>query len=287
MDRGRRDGEDCRVGDVIDGWTVDAYQPDRRLRLSADLKLPGRGWLEFEVTPLDGGRRSRIRQTATFDPRGVLGRLYWYAVLPFHALIFRGLLRQIARRATRAVPPPEVDVLIHRSIVSGSAADVFRWHERPDALLALLPSRRWVRIESRTGGLQTGERTAFSVGVGPLSVLWEARHYGYVPDEQFCDEQVRGPFAVWRHTHRVEPIGTDQCMYEDRVEYAVHGGAVVRRFTRPLLRHLLTRMFARRHRIVRDVFADARDARLRARYRRIGPPAGRAGRFAQPVTPPA
>jgi uncharacterized protein YbjT (DUF2867 family) len=100
MHRGRRDPDVCEVGDVIDTWTVDSYEPDRRLRLSADLKLPGRGWLEFEVTPLDGGR-SLIRQTATFDPRGVLGYAYWYAVYPVHALMFRGLLRRIAQRAER------------------------------------------------------------------------------------------------------------------------------------------------------------------------------------------
>jgi len=101
MGRGRLDPENCAVSDVIDGWTVEAYEPDRRLRLSADLKLPGRGWLEFEVSPLEGGKRSTIRQTATFDPRGVLGRAYWYAIAPFHALIFRGLLRRIAQRADR------------------------------------------------------------------------------------------------------------------------------------------------------------------------------------------
>ena len=85
MGRGRRDPDACVVGDAIDGWTVEAYEPDRRLRLSADLKLPGRGWLEFEVTPLDDGTASTIRQTATFDPRGLLGRAYWYAILPIHA----------------------------------------------------------------------------------------------------------------------------------------------------------------------------------------------------------
>jgi uncharacterized protein YbjT (DUF2867 family) len=105
MTRGRRDLEHCEVGDVIDGWTVEAYEPDRLMRLSADMKLPGRGWLEFEVLRIDGGRRSRIRQTATFDPRGLLGRLYWIAVLPLHALIFRGLLRHIARRAERGDDP--------------------------------------------------------------------------------------------------------------------------------------------------------------------------------------
>jgi len=101
MRRGRRDPEHCAVTDVIDGWTVDAYEPDRLLRLRADLKLPGRGWLEFQVTPLDDGRRSLIRQTATFDPRGLLGRAYWYVLLPAHEWIFSGLLREIARRAKR------------------------------------------------------------------------------------------------------------------------------------------------------------------------------------------
>jgi uncharacterized protein YbjT (DUF2867 family) len=100
MRRGRRDPDVCAVGEVIDAWTVDSYEPDRRLRLSADMKLPGRGWLEFEVTPVAGGR-SLIRQTATFDPRGVMGHVYWYAVYPFHAVMFRGLLRRIAQRAER------------------------------------------------------------------------------------------------------------------------------------------------------------------------------------------
>jgi hypothetical protein len=99
MPRGRRDAHACAVDDVIDGWRVEAYEPDRRLRLSSGLKLPGSGWLEFRVDPLDDGARSLIRQTATFDPRGVGGRLYWYSVLPLHAIVFRGLLRQITRRA--------------------------------------------------------------------------------------------------------------------------------------------------------------------------------------------
>jgi uncharacterized protein YbjT (DUF2867 family) len=101
MRRGRRDAEYCRPGDVIDGWTVDACEPDRRLRLTADLKMPGRGTLEFQVTPI-GRRQSEIRQTASFDPRGLLGHAYWLALLPLHGLMFRGLLRDIARRAEAA-----------------------------------------------------------------------------------------------------------------------------------------------------------------------------------------
>jgi uncharacterized protein YbjT (DUF2867 family) len=111
MPRHRRDPDACAVGDVIDGWRVEAYAPDRLLRLAAGLKLPGRGWLEFRVDPVGDGARSLIRQTASFDPRGVMGRLYWYGVLPLHAIIFRGLLRRIARRAVpAAASPPLVDL---------------------------------------------------------------------------------------------------------------------------------------------------------------------------------
>ena len=78
---------------------VEAYEPDSLLRLAAGLKLPGRGWLEFRVAPLDAGERSLIRQTATFDPRGLLGRAYWYVLLPVHEWMFGGLLKEIARRA--------------------------------------------------------------------------------------------------------------------------------------------------------------------------------------------
>jgi len=143
----------------------------------------------------------------------------------------------------------------HRSVVQGSADDVFRWHERPEALLDLLPSRRWMRIESRTGGVRDGGRVTFSFGAGPLRVLWEARHYGYIQGRQFCDEQVRGPFKIWRHTHRVEAIGADESLYEDCLEYATPGGPVVNCLTTPIVRRVLARMFERRHRIVRAHFA--------------------------------
>ena len=264
MTRGRRDAESCAVGDVIDGWTVEAYEPGRLLRLSADFKLPGRGWLEFEVTPV-GATRSRIRQTATFDPRGLLGRAYWYVSLPLHAVMFRGMLARIARRAVDSAASDTRGILTYRSLVTGRANDVFRWHERPEALLDLLPSRRFVRIDRQAGGLRDGGCVAFSIGTGPLRVRWEARHYGYILGERFCDEQTRGPFGIWRHTHRFVAVGTEQTLYEDRVEYAVRGGRLVARLAHPVVRHLLTRMFARRHQIVRAAFADARDAALRRR----------------------
>ncbi len=97
--RARRDAENLTVGDVLDWWRVEDYEPNRRLRLAAEMKVPGRAWLEFEVEPTNGG--SRIRQTAIFDPVGLAGLAYWYSLYPLHAVIFRGMLGQIASRAER------------------------------------------------------------------------------------------------------------------------------------------------------------------------------------------
>ncbi len=95
--RGRRDPDTLVPGDTLDFWRVEQVEPGRLLRLAAEMRLPGRAWLQFEVTPDDGG--SLIRQTALFDPVGVRGLLYWYALWPLHQLIFAGMLRNIVRAA--------------------------------------------------------------------------------------------------------------------------------------------------------------------------------------------
>lgn len=97
MRRGRRHPERLRVGDTLDCWRVEAIQPDQRLRLAAEMKLPGRAWLEFEVQP--DGDGARLRQTATFDPLGLWGLAYWYGVWPLHQLVFAGMLRALAQAA--------------------------------------------------------------------------------------------------------------------------------------------------------------------------------------------
>lgn len=97
MRRGRLHAETLRVGDTVDFWRVDAYEPEHRLRLVAEMKLPGRAWLEFQVTGDD--QSSTITQTAIYDPIGLMGRLYWYAVCPLHHFVFSGMLRNIAKAA--------------------------------------------------------------------------------------------------------------------------------------------------------------------------------------------
>lgn len=97
--RGRRDPAQLRPGDALDFWRVDAVEAARRLRLRAEMKLPGRAWLEFEITPKDSG--CELRQTAIFDPVGLAGLLYWWVLYPVHVVIFRGMLRRIATTAER------------------------------------------------------------------------------------------------------------------------------------------------------------------------------------------
>jgi uncharacterized protein YbjT (DUF2867 family) len=107
MRRGRPDPDQVRIGDTVDFWRVEAYESDVRLRLEAEMKLPGRAWLEFEVYAQDENT-STIRQTATFDPVGLVGLVYWYGIYPLHRLIFNGMLTAIARRARSAKAGPGI-----------------------------------------------------------------------------------------------------------------------------------------------------------------------------------
>jgi uncharacterized protein DUF2867 len=98
MRRGRPEGRPLRVGDTLDFWRVEIYEPDVRLRLAAEMKVPGRAWLEFSIAAT--ARGSLITETAVFDPMGLAGLLYWYLLVPAHAVVFGGMLKAIARRAT-------------------------------------------------------------------------------------------------------------------------------------------------------------------------------------------
>ena len=93
MRRGRRSSIEIFPGDALDFWRVLlADKAGKRLLLFAEMKLPGEAWLEFKID-----ENNMLIQTATFRPLGVLGRMYWYAVLPFHGFIFKGMMSEIAR----------------------------------------------------------------------------------------------------------------------------------------------------------------------------------------------
>jgi uncharacterized protein YbjT (DUF2867 family) len=95
MRRGRRDPEQLLPGDALDFWRVEVIENDSLLRLKAEMKLPGRAWLQFEVKRIDD-THSAIYSTAIYDPVGLMGLAYWYLLYPVHVLIFRGMLRKLA-----------------------------------------------------------------------------------------------------------------------------------------------------------------------------------------------
>ena len=95
LNRGRRDDSELRLGDALDFWKVVDIRENKRLLLYAQMKLPGQAWLEFDIQP------TQLVQTAHYLPRGLLGRLYWYAVLPFHSLVFPDLARTVVASAAK------------------------------------------------------------------------------------------------------------------------------------------------------------------------------------------
>ena len=103
MRRGRRHPDDLRPGDALDFWRVESVEPGRALRLRAEMRVPGCAWLVFEgePDPANAGE-TQLRQTAVFEPRGLFGLVYWYALYPLHRIVFDGLIESIRRRAESA-----------------------------------------------------------------------------------------------------------------------------------------------------------------------------------------
>jgi len=93
LNRGRRDPESLRIGDSLDFWKVSDLRENRRLLLLAQMKVPGKAWLEFAI------EGEELVQTAYFLPKGLGGRLYWWAMKPFHALIFGRMIKRAVARS--------------------------------------------------------------------------------------------------------------------------------------------------------------------------------------------
>jgi uncharacterized protein YbjT (DUF2867 family) len=110
MRRGRPDPEIPLPGSTLDFWRVEAYEPGRRLRLCAEMKVPGRAWLEFSAR--SNGSTTQLAQRAEFEPRGLIGILYWYLLAPVHEVMFRGMLGRIAATALQSVTSPNASASI-------------------------------------------------------------------------------------------------------------------------------------------------------------------------------
>ena len=95
LSRGRRRADKLGPGEVVDCWRVETYEPDRLLRLVAEMKVPGQGWLQFDIKQNTAG--THICQSAIFEPHGLAGFLYWYGLWPVHRILLAGMLKEMAK----------------------------------------------------------------------------------------------------------------------------------------------------------------------------------------------
>lgn len=150
---------------------------------------------------------------------------------------------------------------VFETLLDAAALDVFNWHARPGAFERLVPPWQRVRVLERSGGIRDGDRVELLVGAGLLRTRWQLEHREYEVGRQFCDVQVRGPFAHWVHRHEFVPVEAGRCLLRDEIHYGLPGGAVGAALGERRIRRTLQRVFRYRHRTTAD------DLRLHAAHR--------------------
>lgn len=176
-------------------------------------------------------------------------------------------------------------MIFERSItLPVSAAEAFRWHERPGALQRLIPPFENVRLEHASGGIGDGARVVLVAKVGGIPVRWVAEHCDYRPGESFRDIQLSGPFAEWDHRHRFEPVGDNSCRLIDQITYRVRGGRLGHLLGGQLVTTKLNQMFAHRHETtLADLTAHAHFAEKQAMHVAITGASGMVGAALAPL----
>lgn len=140
-----------------------------------------------------------------------------------------------------------------RTRIGASAARVFAFHERPDAIELLTPAWSGQRVIQPAPSLAVGSRAIVEVRIGPLKQRIIAEHTAYDPGHMFRDEQVKGPFARWEHTHLVEPDGEDASFLVDHVEYELPLGILGRIGGGFYARRSLEKLFDYRHQVTKEI----------------------------------
>ncbi|MGB5808910.1 MAG: SRPBCC family protein [Polyangiales bacterium] len=141
---------------------------------------------------------------------------------------------------------------IKESVIRASAAEVFAFHEAPDAFARLQPPWQTTEIIQPPTSLEVGTRVVLKVRVGPFRQTIVAEHVAYEAGRMFADRMVEGPFAKWLHQHIVTPQGNNECTLTDEVEVELPMGGLGRMFGSGFARRSLERLFAYRHEITRE-----------------------------------
>ncbi|MFT5288755.1 MAG: ligand-binding SRPBCC domain-containing protein [Planctomycetota bacterium] len=144
---------------------------------------------------------------------------------------------------------------VARVKLEATAEEAYCWHARDDALELLTPSWEPVEVESKTGTIEEeGSLVTLRLRLGPFRLRWVSRHHDCIPGRQFCDSQVKGPFALWQHKHSFTPNGEGSIL-EDRIEYALPGGRAAHWVAGWFVRRKLKRLFEYRHQVTAESLA--------------------------------
>jgi ligand-binding SRPBCC domain-containing protein len=135
------------------------------------------------------------------------------------------------------------------------AADLFRWHEAPDAFAKLMPPGEPVKVLHHDGAITNGARAVLLVGAWPFRFRWELKHQDYIPGRQFCDVQVKGPFASYRHEHVMIPVDERNCLLSDRIIFSMPLGRFGAWLGRLIFLPKFERLFTFRHDVTRRAFS--------------------------------
>jgi len=146
-------------------------------------------------------------------------------------------------------------IFIKKSRIAAPVESVFQWHARPGALERLSPPWDPIRVVENPGGIQKGARAVLKMKAGPVPYSWAAEHTAYEENRFFRDEQVKGPFSKWIHTHRFEPAGEGACFLEDKIEYKLPMGPLGRVFLNSFIEKTLGPIFTYRHTITAEDLA--------------------------------
>ncbi len=149
----------------------------------------------------------------------------------------------------------EKGIYIKKAHIQAPVEEVFRWHERPGAINRLSPPWDPLVVIRSTGGIEKGARVALKMKAGPVAYNWSALHTDYQENRLFKDEQVKGPFSKWVHTHMFEPDGDGGCILEDRIAYKLPFDFLMGRPADPFIKKKLERIFAYRHKITQEDIA--------------------------------
>ncbi len=141
---------------------------------------------------------------------------------------------------------------VKRSQLNHSATTVFNWHCREGAFERLNPPWQPAETIEKLGSIEDNGTITIKTKLGPLSSKWFLKHIDFIQDRQFADILIKGPFAYWKHIHKMEPQDEETCILEDEIEFSMRGGIVGNILGGPIVKNLLQKMFTYRHNVLRS-----------------------------------